>query len=298
MSDFNNTDNGSVPGTGIDSISTPTNDWKSSLSDELKSSPSIGKFNDVDSLAKSYVSLEQRLGNSIRIPGQDAGQEDLDKFYSQLSSVKGVVRIPGEGDVEGMNNLYNSLGRPSAPEFYKIDLGGAEVNQATVDHFKQTAHSLGLNNNQAEALVKYQLAMEQAQLDDFNNLAAATERTLKAKWGDDFNNRLHGAKAALEMYRDEYPEAVAALTNGKEGVNPVILNMLSDLYAGMKEKGSIKGASSIQYGKTPEAAREEIAEIRRNPQMMEALNNQWHPNHKEVYGKMEGLYKIATTKKV
>lgn len=42
-------------------------------------------FKDIDTFTKSYRELESKSGNSLSLPGKDAGQEDWDKFYSKVN---------------------------------------------------------------------------------------------------------------------------------------------------------------------------------------------------------------------
>ena len=59
-------------------VSTPEPvDFRSSLPEDLREEASLADIKDVGSLAKSYVNAQRMLGSSIRIPGQDAGEEQM-----------------------------------------------------------------------------------------------------------------------------------------------------------------------------------------------------------------------------
>ena len=90
------------------------------MPEELKSHPSLQKFNSPADLFKSYVSLESMLGkNKVPIPDENAPQEEWDKFYEKL-------------------------GRPKTPDEYEIKLDGVQANEEFLNNYKQWAHKAGL----------------------------------------------------------------------------------------------------------------------------------------------------------
>ena len=50
--------------------------WRDSLPDDLKGNAALANFEDVGQMAKSFVDMKSYQGNSIHIPGEDAGDED------------------------------------------------------------------------------------------------------------------------------------------------------------------------------------------------------------------------------
>ena len=58
--------------------------WLSSLPEELKSSPSLGKFKDVTSLASSYLEAEKSLNQKVSLPKAESSDEEWYKFYQKL----------------------------------------------------------------------------------------------------------------------------------------------------------------------------------------------------------------------
>src|SRR6185437_3686507 len=96
--------------------------------DVAKQYPTLTKFKDLPSLAKSYAELEKSYGSSLRMPAPDAPQEERDAFYSKL-------------------------GRPESPDKYEIKFGeGVAVDDKLLGSFREAAHKLGLSQQQAQAL--------------------------------------------------------------------------------------------------------------------------------------------------
>jgi hypothetical protein len=87
----------------------------------------LGKFDDVDSLAKSYQELQSRMGNSVRIPNADSSAEEVSLFYQKM-------------------------GMPESPEGYTVGEGMEEM----LEGFKPMAHSANLTQRQFDHFAKAQ----------------------------------------------------------------------------------------------------------------------------------------------
>ena len=107
-------------------------DWKSTLPDDLQHDPTLQNFKDVESLAKTVVHQQKVLGNRVPIPKTD----------------------------EEKTELYTKLGRPDDPTKYEVKIPETHAsyfNETSVDNFKNVAHQIGLNNEQVNALIDYQV---------------------------------------------------------------------------------------------------------------------------------------------
>jgi hypothetical protein len=280
----------SAPVESVDN-SAPVEGFLGSLNEDLRAEASLQDFSDVNGLAKSYVAGQRMLGSSIRIPGEDSGEDTRNEFYNKVQTIDGIVRLPSDSnDKDGWGNIYNKLGRPADATGYQLDLPeGMNVNEGMLS----MAHELGLNNAQVNKYIEFESA-QTAQINEANVLnRASSESALKQSWGADYNNRMDGAKAAIRTYSDKYPDAVNELINGPAGNNPALLNMLSDLYGGLQEKGIINDttASSVQYGMSTEEALDQIKEIRSNRE--HPAFDVSHPGHKSAAAKVQQLYGIA-----
>ena len=270
----------------------PVQDFHSVLPEDLRGEPSLQDFKDVSSLAKSYVSAQRMLGNSVRIPSEDASAEDHTKFYEKLQSVPGVVKLPEDSDSEAWGQVYNRLGRPENPDGYKIEPPeGVPVDHTFVDNFKKTAHEIGLTNKQVQALTQWETERTTQYYEALQQQKEYGEAQLREKWGDDYSNRIKGAKAAAKLLGEKYPEAVAELVNGPSGNNPALLEILSNHYQNLQEEGHVGDVSSIQYGTSSEEAKMQIEEITSNQQ--HPYFNASDPEHDAAVQKVQRLYRIA-----
>jgi hypothetical protein len=266
-----------------------TGDWKTEAG--LAGNPQFDKFNTPADLAKSYAELESYRGNSIRIPSEEAGEEQLKEFTEKLMKVPGVMRMPGEEDADGWNNIYQQLGRPSAPEGYKFDeVEGFTGDPESEGAFRQLAHEHGLTAKQANAVHQW-LGSNIAQ--EETAAAAANEESmgrLRGEWGQAFEHKIGMAQAAAAQLEKQIPGISEYFDNMAQNGYDANMIRLMDVVAGMMgETGAVP--MTPRTGLTTEEAREKINDIRNNPD--HPANNEMHPQYEEARASMMKLYKAA-----
>jgi len=107
-------------------------DWKAGMGD-LAGNPALKDFKDPTALAKSYVELYKKMGSGeLAIPGPDADDETVNKFYDKL-------RPENAAD-------YKLQEKPEdLPE-------GVEWNTENAEAFEKFAHENGFTVKQAQAI--------------------------------------------------------------------------------------------------------------------------------------------------
>ena len=259
------------------------------LPDDLKNEASLSDFKDVGGLAKSYVNAQRMLGSSVRIPTEDASDEDRQAFYSKLETIPGVYYI----NDDNKDQLYERLGRPKEYTEYKLAVDEAMIDGGAADQFKQLAHSIGLTSDQVSKLSEFEQARMTSQIESMHDMRSNAEVSLKETWGTDYNNRLASAKAAASVYQEKYPDAMSELINGPSGNNPALLAVLAEVGKSMHEKG-VAGPSQTQnlvMGVSSEEAKEKIQEVERNSN--HPYYNRTDPGHEAAVQKMRKLYLSA-----
>lgn len=101
-------------------------EWKESLSEDLSSHDSIGKFESIEDLAKSYINLETKLGDRNYIP-KDADEKAWAEFYKRV-----------------------------VPEQYDLkfdDLKSINASEIVNDDVKAELKNMGLTNKQAQGML-------------------------------------------------------------------------------------------------------------------------------------------------
>lgn len=216
----------------------PTPDWYSGFQDEgLKAYAQNKAWKDPASMVDSYRNLEKLVGVKEKL-----------------------LQVPDNlGDAKAMEEVWKRLGRPEKPEEYGIKAG----NEKFGEWFSKTAHELGLNRNQAEALFKKYdefAGAEQAQTEA--QLKAESDKLindLKTKWGAAHDQNLAVAKQAATQF----------------GIDADMLNKMESSLGFAKTMeflhsvGSKIGEPSFESGKplkaavqlTPAQARERINQL-------------------------------------
>lgn len=264
------------------------------LPEDLRSEASLQSFKDVGALAKSYVHSQRMLGNSIRIPSEDTNPEAKQEFYERLSKVDGVMLKPNPEDPESMNKFFNSLGRPESPDKYDLKIPddvAPFLDQRKVEEYKQLAHRMGMTNEQANVYAQYEVQKLNEYTQRLQQGKEQSSKILRDQWGPDYENRMQGAKAAMEVYREKYPDAVNQLLGSEAGNNPALIAMLSELGQLHQESGHVGASRAVQYGMSSDEARDKIAEIMGNPS--HPYFHDGDPNHQDAVARMKKLYSVA-----
>lgn len=108
-----NADNGGGGNTDSGSSGDTGGDWRASLPEDIREATSLKDVSDVSSLAKQFVDQQQFLGNSIRIPSAEAGEKDLDAFYTKVEKhAPELMRKSSLESPESRTKMFKALGMP------------------------------------------------------------------------------------------------------------------------------------------------------------------------------------------
>jgi|TARA_R110000824_G_scaffold10044_2_gene44531 hypothetical protein len=250
---------------------TSNDDWRSSLSEDIKDDPSFSKFKDVNSLAASYVNLQSHLGrDKIAKPVTDSDWDDV----------------------------YEFLGRPDSPEKYEIELPdlpdevASQFSDERVSLFKEEAHRLGLNADQVKSLINWQANNINSQHQDYKNTAENSieqgEFSLRQEWGRAYDQNLSFAHKAFAEYGGD--ELAAKMESSGMGNDPDVLRAFANIAkTTMADKDLAGPSSGNQMALTPEEARAEAATIMSHP----AYTDKRHPEHNSMVKKVQGFFNQA-----
>lgn len=106
-------------------VGEPEEKWFDNLPEQYHEG--ISKFKSQEDLAKSYLSLEKSSSGKVKLPAEDAPDEDWAKFYGKL-------------------------GRPEKPEEYSVDVDN--TNEEFMERLKSLSHGANLSKKQFEKVAK------------------------------------------------------------------------------------------------------------------------------------------------
>lgn len=262
-------------------------DWKSSLPEDLREHTALKDVKDVAGLAKSFVDTQSYLGNAIRIPGENAGEDDRKAFYEKLTTkVPGLIPTPDPENPEAMNALFKRMGRPDDPNGYEVPEG---VEPEKVADFAKMAHELGLNKAQFKKIVG-SLGQAAATRQEQNQQEHQKElRALKQEWGITYEDNMELVGAVLQG-TGAPPELQELAADRKLPVQTV-----KWLHAIGKQLGS----EGVNFNKQESSTRVTPAEAR--AQIEEIMNDRngpyWNkadPRHRDMVNKVVELHRAAS----
>jgi hypothetical protein len=250
-------------------------DWRSGIDASIKDHPSLAKFKDPGSIAKSYLELEKKIGlKGVAIPGKDAKAEDYVAVMDQL-------------------------GRPKEATAYKLPEiklpEGLPKSEAMENAFKGVSHKVGLLPFQVEGLYKW---YSEATAADYTNLVnerkAArdnAETTLRTTWGKAYDANAALADKVWKANADD--DFKAFMDESNLGNDPRFMKFMVSMAKKFGEDsiGNDGGTGT----KTPDEATREINRIRMDSThpLFEAHRNRQHPDHAHAVKIMTDLHEQA-----
>ena len=83
------------------------------IPEEYRGHDSLNDFNDAAALAKSYVETKAMVGNSIRVPGPDAGEEAYQEYLNKIISHDPKLMMkPDFAEAEQSHEFFRTIGLP------------------------------------------------------------------------------------------------------------------------------------------------------------------------------------------
>ena len=260
--------------------------WRDSLPDtlpeDIRNSKSLDNIKDISDLVTQHVNAQSLIGNSLRIPSENAGQEDRQKFYDKvLKHAPDLMPKPNLEDEAAMNMVYSQLGRPA-------DSGSYQLEGVTLpDDMKKAAHEAGLTQEQFEKV--YSNFVKPSLDANTQHLSKVKEgrEALAKEWGFAFQTKEQQAHAILQ--KTNAPTAlVQAAANGE--LNAETLKWVDGLVTSIGKEG----LDAVNHGEasgrmTPAEAKAQIQEILNNPDYRNAKS----VNQKPLMQKMIDLQRIS-----
>jgi hypothetical protein len=176
-------------------------------------------------LASSYLEQEKMNSGRIKIPGQDAGDEEKSAFYQKL-------------------------GRPDSVQGYNLPqlAEGQEYDKELIATMQGIAFESGVSDSQFSGLVakfvEAQGASQEAQLAEQNREAETTISELQTEWGQDYDKNIEVSRRALkELIPDGMDEnAMVALIESKNlDNNKDFVKFLQNIGAKILDDTYVKG---------------------------------------------------------
>lgn len=252
---------------------TPPQDWRTSLPEDMRADKSFESFKDIGSFAKSFLDTKRMVGDAIRMPKADAPPEEW-------------------------NKIYDRLGRPESPEKYEIKRPelpeGTPYDEDAEKSYKTWAHEAGLNPRQAQALFDKYTAFQTEKISNYTKEMETGVTELKKEWGGDYDKRIGLAQRAVNEVAGE--DVKKLLGDTGLGNHPVLIKFFSELGSQMGEAALILGNEQINAGGV-DAIQAKIDAIRNDPNHPYQNPKATQKSHEAAILEMNKLYEQLTAAK-
>lgn len=268
--------------------------WQEALPEDVRGWDEVTNSDTPEKFWQQIGSHRQHIGQSIRIPGADAGKEDWTAFNTKLTEkVPTLMQTPDPDNEESTNALYTKMGKPAASTDYKTpefkDAEGKVIeglDLAQTEAFKAIAHKNGLSQKQFEKIVtevtQQNLVAAQKQADDL----AGYRADITKEWGaaEDKNYQILKNFAT----KTDAPEAIIKALENKTLDTGVAKWMLTAANASFGEGQRAAGDEGGEQGvMTPGEAKERQNEIMNNRE--HAYWKKMDPGHKAAVARVREL---------
>lgn len=222
-------------------------------------------------------------------------EEDLYNQFAELQRYRGQsIKIPGETATnEDWNSLYAKLGRPDSADDYNVTMrdhdGKISWAEGSENWVKNTAHKLGLNNNQVQTLVD---SYADLIVDSHTQAVQARDAKmaeLRDQFGDSYERRMTLGERAMQKVGGE--EFIQAAKDQGWIADPTFAKTMLKLGSQYEEAGWVDGrVGSMTRGD----AQAKLSAIMSD--MGHAYWSGHHPGHNDALKEVQALEDIVYSK--
>jgi hypothetical protein len=260
--------------------------WLDSVPEQFRDAPFFKAAESPDAALQAIQNAASYMGNSIRVPGDDASEEDIKSFHDKLKEkVPGLIPKPSDDNLE---ELYDFL-RPSSHENYRFEVPEGKEIPSDFEEFSKVAHKHGLSQKQFEGVLQDVLGSQWESQSQMEADHADAMKELGKEWGASYDQNLSTVKNFLRL--TDAPEGIVDLISNN-AMSPEEIKWLHSVAKSTKSAAEIMGQGDNGNPAmiSPDEAQSRISEILNNPN--HAYWNQSDPNHDRAVRKMVELHRF------
>lgn len=175
--------------------------WRDSLPDDIRESDALKDVADVGSLAQQFIDQGKFLGNSIRVPGEDATDDARTEFRAKLMDKNtGLMEVPDFENEEAMNAVYDTLGRPKeAKDYDKPEIEGVQIDDSRFNRITQAAHKAGISKRQLKDVMSEIMAADGEIVKETQTRRDEGVKQLRDDWGPAYDKKIATVAKLAEL---------------------------------------------------------------------------------------------------
>lgn len=233
--------------TGTETVTEAVVDWRDGVAKEKRFSAEgkdrLERFEKPEDAAISYLELESSMGGKVKIPAEDAPEEEWTAYYDKI--------------------------RPESAEKYEVERPempeGLPYDEELEKSIKALAHKAGLSKKQLAAMAKgyndYVIGIFNTRIDETKRLNEERWANLKIKWGE--RQTTENIELAKRAFNEIAPEELKKIMNPEDvEQDPILVQMYANIWRKTLDDTLIKGKPPVkpedykpQYPDSPEMYR-------------------------------------------
>ena len=179
-----------------------TEAWQDSLSEDIRANPTLGKFKDIDGMAKSYIEMERMSGRSLVQPGEDAPKESWDKYYEKALESGHLTVHPDHSGDEQSAAFWKAAGVPEDKGGYVVEDGFDGLPKEVLDIWSDIAAEAGMTKKQYQKSISKIAELKAAETERFDQMVADDAAIVSTAWGNAETQKKEGIHALVDQFQD------------------------------------------------------------------------------------------------
>ena len=228
------------------------------MRDQLLTTPHFAKASSLKEYIDHVSSDAKWRGQSLRIPGKDASDDDMKAFAARaMEKIPGLYTLPGD-DADAQRALYRKLGAPEQAEQYTMP-EGVTLDTERANALRDQALQANMTQSQFEALAN--LAGQSVAAD---NAAAAAFKAEQDKLYGEWGMAYDGKAADIYVLLQQMGQSEKAEMVRSRQLPASDMRMLDQMVKAIGSEGndmSQMRSNSQQQMVTPAEAQSRIQEI-------------------------------------
>jgi len=255
-------------------------DFTDSLPEDMRGNESLSKFADTGALATSYLELEKRMGNSLRIHSDEMDDEQKTEVFAKIQKHYPQVMLMPDPDKpwgEQPDEFKSLFGIPEDKTGYKPPADFKGLPDDVLAGITDLASQAGLNRKQWETVATWFANGNEVQQGNLLEASEANEGRVKAVLGLSYDESNKGVELMAKQFQDEThpidledPMTQAALNN--PAIKLMLNNIRKNALSGEAANGLI--LKEGEPSKTPGELRDEWHDMERSEENRLYMNGE------------------------
>ena len=263
----------------------PGNNWRDSLPENVKDWDEARNASDQAAFWQQMEAHRKHLGQSIRIPTEDAGVDTVNQFHEKLlNKVPGLMRVPDVDNPEIMAETFAKLGAPAEADGYQMPDRDLGLDDGKFQMLQSIAHAAKFTKTQWNQFITQIAESDASSAKAAEEAINANREALQSDWGAATDERLATVAKIAEL--TGAPESMQQVIKDNK-LDPASANWLYNLSKQLDGEGLQVAHQQANPTYAPQEASDSINDIYSNPD--HPYHNPGHPGHRDAKLKMHKL---------